>query len=78
MSSLLTTLLEKVLRHEDLTADGPYLALRWHGRRMAWLAVWALLTVIIAFWGTSLFGGTQHSLDDLKLRTPEATTGAPN
>ena len=45
--------------------------LRWRGRRMAWLAVAALLTVLFAFWGTNLLGGTSHSLDDLQLKTPE-------
>jgi cytochrome c-type biogenesis protein CcsB len=49
------------------------LALRWHGARMAWLAVVTLVTVLFAFWGTNLFGGTSHSLDDLRLRAaPEA------
>ena len=49
------------------------LALRWHGARMAWLAVVTLVTVLFAFWGTNLFGGTSHSLDDLRLRVaPEA------
>jgi len=43
----------------------------WRGRRMAWLSVGALLTVLIAFWGTSLMGPTSHSLDDLRLRVPE-------
>jgi len=38
--------------------------LRWRGRRMAWLAVAALITVLFAFWGTNLLGGTSHSLDD--------------
>jgi cytochrome c-type biogenesis protein CcsB len=46
----------------------------WRGRRMAWLAVGALVTVVIAFWGTSLMGPTSHSLDDLKLRVPEETS----
>jgi cytochrome c-type biogenesis protein CcsB len=45
--------------------------LRWRGQRMAWLAVAALATVLFAFWGTNLLGGTSHSLDDLKLRAPE-------
>jgi cytochrome c-type biogenesis protein CcsB len=45
--------------------------LGWRGRRMAWLAVTALATVLFAFWGTNLLGGTSHSLDDLKLRSPE-------
>jgi cytochrome c-type biogenesis protein CcsB len=44
------------------------LALRWHGARMAWLAVVTLVTVLFAFWGTNLFGGTSHSLEDLGLR----------
>ena len=44
--------------------------LHWRGRRMAWLAVAALLTVVFAFWGTNLIGDTKHSLDDLQLRTP--------
>jgi hypothetical protein len=42
---------------------------------MAWLAVVALLTVIFAFWGTSLLGGTSHSLDDLKLKIPGEESG---
>ncbi len=46
------------------------LTLGWRGRRMAWLAVATLITVLIAFWGTSLMGPTGHSLDDLRLRTP--------
>jgi cytochrome c-type biogenesis protein CcsB len=46
------------------------LALRWHGARMAWLAVATLVTVLFAFWGTSMLGGTSHSLDDLSLKTP--------
>ncbi|HEY5656811.1 MAG TPA: cytochrome c biogenesis protein CcsA [Myxococcota bacterium] len=46
------------------------LALRWHGTRMAWLAVLTLLTVLFAFWGTNLLGSTSHSLDDLSVRTP--------
>ncbi len=51
------------------------LALRWHGRRMAWLAVGTLVTVLFAFWGTNLLGSTSHSLDDLSLRAaPEQTT----
>jgi cytochrome c-type biogenesis protein CcsB len=46
------------------------LTLRWHGRRMAWLAVGSLATVLVAFWGTTILGTTSHSLDDLKLRVP--------
>jgi cytochrome c-type biogenesis protein CcsB len=49
--------------------------LHWRGRRMAWLAIGALVTVLFAFWGTNLLGGTSHSLDDLKLKIPEE---APN
>jgi len=49
------------------------LTLHWKGRRMAWLAVGTLMTVLIAFWGTSMFGTTSHSLDDLRLRTPPPT-----
>ncbi len=41
---------------------------------MAWLAVAALVTVLFAFWGTNLLGGTSHSLDDLSVRTPPAET----
>jgi cytochrome c-type biogenesis protein CcsB len=41
--------------------------LHWRGRRMAWLAVAALVTVLFAFWGTNLLGGTSHSLDDLRV-----------
>ncbi len=44
--------------------------LKWRGSRMAWLAVGTLVTVLFAFWGTNLLGGTSHSLDDLKLKTP--------
>jgi hypothetical protein len=40
---------------------------------MAWLAVGTLVTVLFAFWGTNLVGGTKHSLDDLKLKTPVET-----
>jgi cytochrome c-type biogenesis protein CcsB len=47
--------------------------LHWRGKRMAWLAVAALITVLFAFWGTNLLGGTSHSLDDLRLKTPEET-----
>jgi cytochrome c-type biogenesis protein CcsB len=49
-----------------------WLSLRWRGRRMAWLAVGSLVTVLFAFWGTTMFGTTTHSLDDLSLRVPEA------
>jgi cytochrome c-type biogenesis protein CcsB len=49
--------------------------LHWRGRRMAWLAVAALLTVVFAFWGTSLMGGTSHSLDDLRLKVPAEEAG---
>ncbi len=49
------------------------LTLRWRGSRMAWLAVGTLVTVLFAFWGTNLLGGTSHSLDDLKLKTPVET-----
>jgi len=49
--------------------------LHWRGRRMAWLAVAALLTVVVAFWGTSMFGGTSHSLDDLRLKVPGEEAG---
>jgi cytochrome c-type biogenesis protein CcsB len=52
------------------------IALRWHGARMAWLAVATLVTVLFAFWGTSLLGGTSHSLDDLSLKVPEAEAGS--
>lgn len=50
------------------------LALQWRGTRMAWLAVATLLTVLFAFWGTSLLGSTSHSLDDLSLKIPVETT----
>jgi cytochrome c-type biogenesis protein CcsB len=43
------------------------LTLKWHGKRMAWLAVTALVTVLFAFWGTNLLGTTSHSLDDLRV-----------
>jgi ABC-type transport system involved in cytochrome c biogenesis permease subunit len=49
--------------------------LKWRGPRMAWLAVAALLTVVFAFWGTSLLGGTSHSLDDLRLKIPGEESG---
>lgn len=49
------------------------LTLKWRGSRMAWLAVGTLVTVLFAFWGTNLVGGTKHSLDDLKLKTPVET-----
>jgi hypothetical protein len=42
---------------------------------MAWLAVAALVTVLFAFWGTSLVGGTSHSLDDLRLKAPGEEAG---
>jgi cytochrome c-type biogenesis protein CcsB len=51
------------------------LALRWHGTRMAWLAIGTLVTVLFAFWGTSMLGGTSHSLDDLSLKIPAEETG---
>ena len=50
------------------------LALRWRGARMAWLAIGTLVTVLFAFWGTSLLGGTSHSLDDLSLKIPAEET----
>jgi cytochrome c-type biogenesis protein CcsB len=46
------------------------LALGWRGTRMALLAIMTLVTVLFAFWGTSLLGGTSHSLDDLSLKVP--------
>jgi len=49
--------------------------LHWRGRRMAWLAVAALSTVLFAFWGTSMMGGTSHSLDDLRLKAPGEEAG---
>jgi cytochrome c-type biogenesis protein CcsB len=49
--------------------------LHWRGRRMAWLAVAALVTVLFAFWGTNLLGGTSHSLDDLRLKAPGEEAG---
>jgi len=49
--------------------------LHWRGRRMAWLSIAALLTVVFAFWGTNLFGGTSHSLDDLRLKAPGEEAG---
>jgi cytochrome c-type biogenesis protein CcsB len=49
--------------------------LRWSGRRMAWLAVAALATVLLAFWGTNLVGGTSHSLDDLRMKAPGEEAG---
>jgi hypothetical protein len=42
---------------------------------MAWLEIGALLTVVFAFWGTNLFGGTSHSLDDLRLKAPGGEAG---
>jgi cytochrome c-type biogenesis protein CcsB len=65
--SLLSGLLYGLWIHLRLT-------LHWRGRRMAWLATVFLATVLIAFWGTSLFGTTSHSLDDLRLRTSQETT----
>jgi hypothetical protein len=34
------------------------------------MAVGALVTVLFAFWGTTLMGATGHSLDDLSVRVP--------
>ncbi len=65
--ALLSGLLYGLWIHLRLTLD-------WRGRRMAWLSVGALVTVLIAFWGTSVMGPTSHSLDDLRLRVPEVTT----
>jgi cytochrome c-type biogenesis protein CcsB len=62
--SLLSGLLYGLWIHLRLT-------LRWRGARMAWLAVGALVTVLFAFWGTNLLGGTSHSLADLSLKVPE-------
>jgi ABC-type transport system involved in cytochrome c biogenesis permease subunit len=62
--SLLSGLLYGLWIHMRLT-------LRWRGGRMAWLAVGTLVTVLFAFWGTNLLGGTSHSLDDLSLKVPE-------
>jgi cytochrome c-type biogenesis protein CcsB len=50
------------------------LTLNWRGGRMAWLAVGTLVTVLFAFWGTNLLGGTSHSLDDLSLKIPGEMT----
>jgi len=47
------------------------LTLHWTGRRMAWIAAGTLVTVLFAFWGTSMSGSTSHSLDDLSLKIPE-------
>jgi cytochrome c-type biogenesis protein CcsB len=49
--------------------------LNWRGPRMAWLSVAALVTVLLAFWGTNLLGGTSHSLDDLRLKAPGEEAG---
>jgi len=62
--SLLSALIYGLWIHLRLT-------LRWRGRRMAWLAIGSLATVLLAFWGTTMFGTTSHSLDDLRLRVPE-------
>jgi cytochrome c-type biogenesis protein CcsB len=62
--SLLSGLLYGLWIHLRLT-------LSWRGARMAWLAVATLVTVLFAFWGTNLLGGTSHSLDDLSLKVPE-------
>jgi cytochrome c-type biogenesis protein CcsB len=62
--SLLSGLLYGLWIHLRLT-------LNWRGGRMAWLAVGTLVTVLFAFWGTNLLGGTSHSLDDLSLKVPE-------
>jgi ABC-type transport system involved in cytochrome c biogenesis permease subunit len=51
--------------------------LHWRGPRMAWLSVAALLTIVFAFWGTSMLGGTSHSLDDLRLKAPGEDMGLP-
>ncbi len=61
--SLLSVLLYGLWIHLRVT-------LNWGGKRMAGLAVAAIITVIFAYWGTSLLSSTDHSLDDLKLRTP--------
>jgi cytochrome c-type biogenesis protein CcsB len=53
------------------------LTLGWRGKRMAWLAIGTLVTVLLAFWGTNLLGSTSHSLDDLSLRVPVETPDAP-
>jgi len=52
------------------------LTLRWRGRRMAWMSLGAMATVLVAFWGTTLLGPTSHSLDDLRLRMPAVDSGA--
>jgi cytochrome c-type biogenesis protein CcsB len=65
--SLLSALLYGLWIHLRLT-------LRWRGRRMAWLSITILITVLFAFWGTNLLGSTSHSLDDLSLRVPEETS----
>jgi cytochrome c-type biogenesis protein CcsB len=62
--SLLSGLLYGLWIHLRLT-------LNWRGGRMAWLAIGTLVTVLFAFWGTNLLGGTSHSLDDLSLKVPE-------
>jgi len=66
--SLLSALIYGLWIHLRLT-------LRWHGRRMAWIALVSLATVLIAFWGTTLMGPTSHSLDDLRLRAPAGDAG---
>ena len=68
--SLLSGLLYGLWIHLRLT-------LRWKGRRMAWLSVVFLASVLFAFWGTNLVGGTKHSLDDLKLKTPVESVVEP-
>jgi cytochrome c-type biogenesis protein CcsB len=66
--SLLSALLYGLWIHLRLT-------LHWRGRRMSWLAVGSLVTVLLAFWGTTILGPTSHSMDDLRLRVPEQTEG---
>jgi cytochrome c-type biogenesis protein CcsB len=68
--SLLSLLLYGLWIHLRLT-------LRWRGRRMAWMSVGMLVTVLFAFWGTNLLGSTSHSLDDLSLKLPEETLAEP-
>lgn len=51
--SLISWLLYAIYLHVRLTYG-------WKGRRMAWLAIGALVTVIISFWGIRFVGGGLH------------------
>ena len=38
---------------------------RWRGRKSAWLAVGAIVFVLVSFWGVNYLTGTTHSFDNL-------------